>query len=153
MNFTISHYKYGERPDVTKPHPDFFQHMKEEGIRKMVSRHYDLMRQTEIKNLFSTDDGEFEQQKQHSADFMVQICGGNDYYNQRRGKPMMINRHAASEITAQARLIWLQCYQQALSEIDNVPEHAIQSFWDYINIFSTWMINTPENNERIFRIK
>jgi len=148
MILEINNYKLGERPDVTKPDPEFYKHLSENGIRKMVSRHYDLMRQSNIKGLFSTDDEEFAQQKQHSADFMVQICGGTDYYNQRRGKPMMINRHAASTITPEARLVWLNCYKQALLELE-ISENLVLSFWNYINVFSAWMVNTPTTTFKI----
>ena len=148
MILNINSYQLGERPEVTKPSPEFYKQLGEEGIRKLVSRHYDLMRQSDIKGLFSTDDAEFALQKQHSSDFMVQICGGTDYYNQRRGKPMMINRHAASSITPEGRLVWLNCYKQALLELD-IPESAILSFWDYINVFSAWMVNTPTHTFKI----
>jgi hemoglobin len=148
MILEINNYQLGERPDVTKPDPEFYNQMGEEGIRNMVSRHYDLMRQSDIKGLFSTNDAEFTMQKQHSADFMVQICGGTDYYNQHRGKPMMINRHAASSITPEGRLVWLNCYKQALLEL-SITESAVLSFWNYINVFSAWMVNTPTKTYKI----
>jgi hemoglobin len=56
----------------------------------------------------------------------------------------MVARHASSKITSEGRIIWLTCYQQLLSELENVPEHAVQSFWDYINVFSAWMVNTAD---------
>lgn len=144
MNLTINSYKLGERPDVTRPHPDFYKFLGEAGIRTLVDKHYEMLRASEIKHLFAKNDEEFAQQKQNSADFMVQICGGPDYFNQRRGQPKMVARHASSKITSEGRIIWLTCYQQLLSELENVPESAVQSFWDYINVFSAWMVNTDE---------
>lgn len=143
MNLQINIYPFGSRPDVTKPHPDFYKTLKEEGIRKMVSRHYDLMRLSAINSLFPTDNEEFETAKSRSADFMIQICGGPDYFNQHRGKPMLINRHAPFTINEAGRQIWLQCYQQALMET-NLPEHLIESFWEYIQVFSAWMVNEKD---------
>ena len=64
MELTINSYSLGERPDVTKPDFEFYNQLGEEGIRKMVSRHYDLMKQSDIQNLFSSDEEEFKLQKQ-----------------------------------------------------------------------------------------
>jgi hemoglobin len=140
MELKINDYKMGERPDVTIPVKDFLKQLGEEGIRKMVSRHYDLMRVSDIKHLFPESDVDFENAKLHSSDFMIQICGGPDYFNQHRGKPMMINRHAPFKITPQGRIVWLTCYSQALIET-GLTEPLIRSFWEYINVFSAWMVN------------
>ncbi|MFZ4582662.1 MAG: globin [Paludibacter sp.] len=141
MELIITEYQKGERPAVTIPNPEFLAHLGEDGIRKMVSRHYDLMRQSEIKHLFPSSDDDFEKAKLRSSDFMIQICGGNDYFNQNRGKPMMINRHSPFKITVAGRKVWLECYRQALLET-NLPEALIRSFWNYINVFSSWMVNS-----------
>jgi hemoglobin len=148
MNLQINSYRLGERPDVTKPDQKFYKELGEEGIRKMVSKHYDLLRASKITHLFARNDDEFELSKQHSADFMIQICGGTDYYNQRRGRPMLINRHAPFQITPEARIIWLNCYKQVLLELE-ISEESLQSFWNYLNVFSAWMVNTPPPNTNI----
>jgi hemoglobin len=142
MELHINSYQLGERPDVTKPIHEFYKELGEDGIRKMVSQHYDLLRASKITHLFSRNDDEFEMSKQHSADFMIQICGGTDYYNQRRGKPMLINRHAPFQITPEARIIWLTCYKQVLLELE-ISDESLISFWDYLNVFSAWMVNRP----------
>ena len=143
MELKINNYKMGERPDVTIPVRDFLKQLGEEGIRKMVSRHYDLMRVSDIKHLFPESDEDFENAKLRSSDFMIQICGGPDYFNQHRGKPMMINRHAPFKITPQGRIVWLTCYRQALIET-GLTETLILSFWEYINVFSAWMVNAEQ---------
>jgi len=143
MELKINEYSFGERPAVTLPNREILKVLGEEGIRKMVSRHYDLMRQSEIKKLFPPTDEAFEKAKLHSSDFIIQICGGPDYFNQNRGKPMMTKRHASFEITAQGRRIWLECYRQALIET-GLPNHLLLSFWEYINVFSIWMVNTND---------
>lgn len=142
MDLQITTYQFGERPGVTLPDPEFYKLLGEEGIRKMVSRHYDLLRESPIQSMFPKNDAEFEHAKQNSADFMIQICGGPDYFNQRRGSPMMMRRHAPFKIKPEGRLVWLNCYKRALIELD-IPEHLVLSFWNYINVFSTWMVNTP----------
>jgi len=52
MELKINTYPLGARPEVTKPHPDFINELGEDGIRTMVSRHYDLLRQSSINNYF-----------------------------------------------------------------------------------------------------
>jgi len=144
MDLHINTYKFGDRPTVTIPDRGFYQLLGEEGIRKMVSRHYDLLRTSKIKGLFPVEDTEFELAKIRSSDFMIQICGGPDYFNQHRGKPKLTNRHSHFSINPEGRLEWLNCYKQVLLELD-IPEKLILSFWNYVNVFSIWMVNTaPE---------
>jgi hemoglobin len=144
MDLQINTYSFGERPEVTRPNHEFYKVVGEEGIRKMVSRHYDLLRASAIKNLFPDDDAEFEAAKTRSADFMIQICGGPDYFNQHRGRPMLMDRHKPFSITLEGRHIWLSCYKKALLELD-LPENITLMFWNYINVFSIWMVNTKTN--------
>ncbi len=143
MELKINEYPFGERPPVTLPDRDFLKQLGEEGIRKMVSRQYDLMRTSDIKHLFPPSDEAFEKAKLHSSDFIIQICGGPDYFNQNRGKPMMTKRHQEFKITSDGRRVWLECYRVALLET-GLPEQLIRSFWSYINVFSNWMVNTEE---------
>jgi len=148
MDLQINSYQFGERPAVTRPDLDFYKVLGEKGIRNMVSKHYDLLRESDIKKLFPKDDAVFELSKQNSADFMIQICGGPDYFNQHRGKPMMIDRHSQFSITPEGRVVWLNFYKKVLLEL-NIPENLVLSFWNYINVFSNWMVNTPSGTFKI----
>jgi hemoglobin len=150
MNLEITNYNFGEKPTVTRPNPEFLNVLGEAGIRDMVSRFYDLVRQSSIKHLFKEDEFEFEKSKEHSADFMIQILGGPEYYNIHRGKPKMTNRHSPFSITPEGRIVWLSCYREILLQID-APEHLIVSFWNYLNVFSNWMVNT-DPTVKIFKI-
>jgi hemoglobin len=146
MDFTINQYEFGQRPDVTLPTPEFLERLSESGIRKLVSDHYDLLSKSEIRHLFPRIDEALDKAKQRSSDFFIQICGGHPYFNENRGKPMLAQRHSPFAITKEARVVWLQCYQQVLSKLD-IPEEVIQSFWNYLNVFSFWMVNTPSASE------
>ena len=143
MNFTINPYEYGQRPPVTLPSPEFLELLTEQGMRKLVSDHYDLISQSEIKQLFPRIEEALDKAKQRSSDFFIQICGGHPYFNENRGKPMLAKRHTTFAITQEARVVWLKCYQEVLSKLE-LPEEVIQSFWNYLNVFSIWMVNTPE---------
>ncbi len=144
MNLDITYAQFGVRPPVTKPIPEFLIEMGEEGIRKLISDHYDAIKQSDIYFLFPQDDEEFEKAKIHSSDFMIQICGGPAYFNQNRGAPQMIGRHAPFAIDAKARERWLELYKPFILELKEkgVTETSLYSFWGYLNIFSIWMINT-----------
>ena len=144
MNLEISQAQFGVRPPVTKPIPEFLLEVGEEGIRELISKHYDAIKQSDIRHLFPLDDAEFEKAKVNSADFFIQICGGPKYINQNRGAPQMVGRHAPFRIDAKARQTWLEFYKPLLEELkeQGVTETSLYSFWRYLDIFSIWMINT-----------
>ena len=52
MQFTITQGLVGTRPPVVKPSPKVLKFLGEEGMRKLVSDHYDLLRQSNIKDYF-----------------------------------------------------------------------------------------------------
>ncbi|RXK00204.1 globin [Arcobacter sp. CECT 8986] len=144
MQYDITPAQFGTRPPVNLPNPQLLKVLGEDGMRKMVSDHYDLLRQSNIRGLFPPTDEGFEKAKEHSADFFIQICGGPKYFNEKRGAPMMAARHSPFKINQEARRIWLESYAIVLSEID-ISDELKQSFWNYIDIFSIWMMNSNEN--------
>ncbi len=133
----------GTRPKVKLPDPDFLNLLTEQGLRKLINDHYELLIRSEVRNLFPSEESELEKAKLRASDFFIQICGGYPYYKENQGMPMMTQRHAAFAITPGARLVWLECYQQLLQEL-NLPEKVVLSFWEYLNVFSLWMINTKD---------
>ena len=144
MNLDITQVMFGVRPPVTKPIPEFLIEVGEEGIRNLISNHYDRLRVSEISHLFPMDEKEFEEAKIHSSDFFIQICGGPAYFNQNRGAPQMVGRHAPFRIDAHARKVWLEQYKPLIEQLekDGITATSLQSFWAYLDIFSSWMINT-----------
>lgn len=142
MELTISNYTWGEKPDVQLPSTQLLTLLGEQGIRDLVSEHYDLLIQSEIKDLFPKNPVALEKAKEHSADFFIQICGGPMYFNKNRGKPMLNRRHLPFKITSGARIVWLSCYRDLLSTSE-LPADVLLSFWNYLDVFSKWMVNTP----------
>lgn len=142
MDFTIYDYEYGARPDVPEIDLGIYRHLGDEGMRKLISDHYDLMVQSEIKHLFPREGSHaLEMAKKYSSDFFIQRLGGPDYYNQSRGNPMLVSRHRPFRINARARVVWLECYRDALLK-SILPEHLIASYWHFLEVFSVWMVNT-----------
>jgi len=144
MNYTITAHNANFIPPVQKPNPNFLVEVGEEGIRDLLRRLYSCLDTSNIRNIFPPKDTEgMMEASQISADFFIQICGGPQYFNQNRGMPQMRGRHAPFAITAEGRLHWLSCFENALKPLEgNIREENLQSFWNYINIFSIMMINT-----------
>ncbi|OIP54938.1 MAG: globin [Helicobacteraceae bacterium CG2_30_36_10] len=144
MNLNITQAPFGVRPPVTKPIPQFLAEVKEEGIRELIFVHYELIKESNIAHLFPKDEAAFELAKKHAGDFFIQICGGRAYFNENRGAPRMVGRHAPFRIDEQARNTWLELYVPILEELkeEGISEESIQSFWNYLDIFSLWMINS-----------
>jgi hemoglobin len=143
MELKIKEYPFGERPEVTRPDREILSYLGEKGIRKLVDDHYELLKESEFSPLFPQDKDEFEAAKLRSSDFFIQMLGGPEYFNQNRGAPKMVRRHVNFKITREARRVWLQCYQKLLPQLD-VPQNLIISYWNYLDVFSTWMVNSEE---------
>ena len=143
MNLEISYAQFGVRPSVVKPIPEFLLEVGENGLREFIAKHYDLIKMSDIYNLFPQEEAAFEQAKLNSSDFFIQICGGQAYFTQHRGAPRMVGRHAPFHIDAKAREIWLELYKPLILELkeQGVTEKSLYSFWNYLDIFSIWMIN------------
>lgn len=144
MNLNITMAPFGVRPPVSKPIPEFLLEVGEEGIRELVDKHYEALKVSSISFLFPADEADLEKAKQHAADFLIQICGGRAYFNENRGAPRMVGRHAPFRIDPNAREVWLELYKPLIVELKEkgITETSLQSFWGYLDIFSLWMINT-----------
>lgn len=140
MELSITPMKVGER--VPSPVPDrrLYELLGEQGIRDMISQQYDLLAESEIKDMFPPVGPGLEMAKQHSADYIIQRFGGPAIYNERRGHPMLINRHKDFKITKRAREVWLESYREALLQQD-LPDDVKISFWNFFDSFSNWLVN------------
>lgn len=143
MKLEIKDLPYGERPEVTPPDPEILKMIGEEGIRKLVSDHYERLTESPIKSIFPPKGIGLELAKKHSADFFIQRLGGPEYFSKTRGKPMLATRHSYFKITPAGRIEWLKIYQELLPEL-GLPDHLLMSYWNYLHDFSNWMVNTPE---------
>ena len=152
MELSITSLKAGERPDPQIPQKSIYEELGEDGIRSMISDHYDLLVKSEVKHLFPKAGEELELAKQYAADFIIQRFGGPNYYAQRRGKPLLMNRHAPFKITPRARIVWLECYREVLLK-RKLPEDILIPYWKFLDIFSNWMVNTDEEPVDLSNLK
>jgi len=143
MNYAILAHNANYIPPIEKPNSDFLREVGEDGIRDLLTRLYIELDTSPIRGIFPPKDREgMLEASQVSADFFIQICGGPAYFNQNHGMPQMRGRHAPFAITAEARLHWLICFETALTPLEeSVKVESLQSFWNYINVFSIMMIN------------
>jgi hemoglobin len=142
MNLNITTEYDGKMPDVTKPNSEILRTLGEDGIRNMISQHYDLLVQSEIKDIFPEKNSKaLEFAKQKSADFFIQIMGGQNYYTQNRGNPMLKKRHMPFPINMEARIVWLKNYREVITQLQ-LPDSLKLSLWNYLDKFSLWMMNS-----------
>jgi len=145
MKLEITAGQIGVRPPVTKPHPGFLHEVGEERFHTLVYRHYELIEVSDIAFLFPVlDEDDFAEAKKHAFDFLIQESGGPEYFKESRGDSQMVGRHAPFRIDEAGRVSWLSLYAPLLEELveEGVSEEYIQSFWDYLDIFSMWLVNT-----------
>jgi len=145
MKLKISQAQIDVRPPVAKPHPGFFHEVGEERFRKLVFDHYESIKTSDIAFLFPIfDDDDFAQAQKHAADFLIEISGGPDYFTQTRGEHQMVGRHAPFRIDEKSRRVWLELYIPLLTELvdEGISPEYIESFWNYLDIFSMWVVNT-----------
>jgi len=147
LDFSILPYTEGITPPVNTPNPQFLNDIGEKGMRDLLDRFYILLHESAIKDIFPPSKEAMKIAGQYSADFFIQICAGPAYFNKSRGVPKMRQRHAPFRITPNARLHWLVAFEEALAPIIQEKlssQENIQSFWNYLNGFSQWMINSRD---------
>jgi len=110
----------------------------EEGIRDLVSRFYDRIPDSGIRNMFPKN---LDLAKQKQADFIIQVTGGKPFYSQNYGPPRMRMRHFPFVIDEDARQEWIRCYTEALAE-SGFSENSKQIFQTFLESFSRWMVNS-----------
>ena len=129
-------------PQGVQPNPEIFAKMGEDNIFKLLEDFYRELEKSEIRHLFPED---MVEASRKSAAFFVFILGGPPLYQQRFGPPMMRRRHMPFVIDEQARQVWLGCFKQVLQDADKkygFPMEHFDSFWNFLQKFSAWMVNT-----------
>lgn len=132
----------GGPPQGVQPNPEIYAKMGSENIFKMLEDFYQELEKSEIRHLFPED---MVEASKKSAAFFVFILGGPPLYQEKFGPPMMRRRHMPFVIDEHARQIWLGCFQKVLQDADkkyDFPMEHFDSFWNFLEKFSGWMVNT-----------
>jgi len=130
----------GGPPQGPPPDTRILQSLGEDGIRKLLSLHYQNLQIASIRDMFPNN---MEDAAQRSADFFIQILGGPPYYSQKNGAPRMRQRHLNFPITEKAKEVWLECFKKAMDDLPFTPEYR-QNFEEFLESFSAWMVNRQD---------
>ena len=129
-------------PQVPIPSPEIYKAMGQENIMKMCEDFYRTLEATEIRPMFPAN---MPKASEKLAAFLVFRLGGPPLYQQRHGPPRLRERHFPFKITEKDRRIWLAAFLKTLENADkkySFPMQHMQDFWNFIEGFSGWMVNT-----------
>jgi len=93
----------------------FYTKIGPEKLRELVDRFYDILFESKIEHLFTTD-RDLVRDKQYM--FLTQFLGGPQLYSQSYGHPKMKMRHLPHTIDAEAKDEWLRCMRVAIDEMN-----------------------------------
>lgn len=138
-------------PHFEMPDPRFYEALGEDGFRAFISNFYDIIvDDATVSHFFPQGGPELLQAKQNSADFFIQVCGGPQWFDMRRGGISMAQAHARFSVTPKAREGWLHCLRQALDELTHIDDELKYSFWDYCDKFSQHVVNVSGEKIKSF---
>jgi hemoglobin len=129
-----------QAPRVPFPSLRIFQVAGEQALRALVLCHHQRLSQSALRGLFPADQEDFLAGVTRAADYVVETCGGPNYFTARHGKPCMRRRHYPFAIDEQARDIWLHHLYLAFDDA-GIPVEVRQEYWDWAEAFSIRMIN------------
>ncbi len=131
----------GGPPQGPGPSREIYGRMGEAAIFQMCADFYAELEHSDIRALFSED---MPTASERLAAFLVGLLGGPPLYQQRYGPPQMRARHIPFAIDQHARDVWLDCFKRVLEDAETrygFPAEHKQGFIDFLDGFSTWMIN------------
>jgi len=126
------------------PNPEIYRVMGEENILKMHEAFYKNLSETEISPMFPKD---YVDASRKSGLFFIFLLGGPTYYHEKVGNPMMRKRHFPFRINESSRKIWVDTYFALLDERHrefNFPSQYLDSFKEFLDRFSKWMVNSDQ---------
>lgn len=120
---------------------------REDGIRKLVDRFYDLMDSSpEAATIRAMHAKSLKVSREKLWLFLVGWTGGPQLYVERYGHPRLRMRHLPFPIGVRERDEWLWCMDQALDEHD-LPEFAREFLRQRFYALADHMRNRPEETD------
>lgn len=144
VDYKITKTEFGERPKFDLPNVNFLKTVSEDGFTEMMNDFYDLVIESDIANFFPQEKAEIDRIKHHNTKFFIEACGGTKDYTHQMGHADMIKMHEEFSIPDKARIIWLACWKELLPAVQEkygVSDEDMQSYWDYLEIFSKHLVN------------
>lgn len=137
-------------PSVPFPSNKIFKALGEEKIRAMVWHHHKLLKKTKVGQLFPANEEAFNMAVNKSADFFVEMLGGDEVFTSVHGEPHLRMRHFKIPIDENDREIWLGMFKKTLKDVE-FPHANIEEFWNWIEPLSIRMINRRTTMQAINR--
>lgn len=129
---------------IKSPSRAIYAAMGDENITRMIQDFYAELEKSSIRAMFPND---MRASAEKSAAFFIGLLGGPPLYHQRYGNPMMRARHLPFPIHQAARDEWLACFERVLehaTERYNFPPEHLEGFREFLDGFSSWMMNTEQ---------
>jgi len=141
----------GERPEVTLPNKEFLKQLTPQGFQEMVNHFYELVPNSDIAHYFPDNEEELALIKKRNGSYFMMMCGGDNRYISKYGGDFdQIKTHEMFSIPNKARIEWLGCWEEVLQEVQKkgkVEDQHIQSYWNWLEVFSKHIVNF-ENDRR-----
>ncbi|MDY0116107.1 MAG: globin [Sulfurimonadaceae bacterium] len=137
-------------PSVQFPSNKIYKALGEEKIRQMVRYQHDLLLKTKVGKLFPANVEAYNMVVDKTADFFVEVLGGDNVFTSVHGEPNLRGRHFHIPVDESDREIWLAMYKKTLKELAFPKEH-LEEFWNWIEPLSVRMINRRTNMDSIKR--
>jgi hemoglobin len=143
VDYYYTKAKMGERPNVTLPNKEFLEQLTPKGFMEMINIFYTIVLDSDISHYFPHDEEEIELIKKRNGAYFMMMCGGDErYISKYDGDFDQIKTHKMFSIPDKARIEWLGCWEETLTEIsDRVDDEHIQSYWNWLEVFSTHIVN------------
>jgi len=105
----------------------------EEGVRKLVSRFYDLMeQQQDFQGIRELHAKSLKGSREKLFMFLSGWLGGPQLYVEKYGHPRLRQRHVAFAIGESERDQWMNCMTQAMQDVgleEELREELKHAFW------------------------
>jgi hemoglobin len=151
VNYYYTNVVMGERPEIITPNKEFLEQLTVEGFMKMIHEFYELIIDSDISHYFPDDEDELREIRKRNGAYFIMMCGGDDRYISKFGGEFdQIRTHEMFSIPNKARLEWLGCWEPILKEIEDKVDHEhIQSYWNWIEVFSKHIVNYENDRETL----
>jgi len=138
-------------PEVPFPTARVLEIAGEAGLRRLVQAHHTLLKQSEIGHLFVQDDAAFAKLIGLIADYVVETCGGPQYFTDARGGGCMRTRHFPFSIDEHGHEVWLEKLYQAIGDT-GFPAELREEYWNWLEAMSIRMVNRRTTKAQPVRI-
>jgi hemoglobin len=122
-------------PPTTIPAPSVLADVGEAGLRDLVRRHHELLRQSSIGDLFPADPKHFAFVVEKISTFIIETIGGSPQLAQTHGPNWFRARHLALTIDETARNVWLGALLASFEDV-GFPEQARLEYWNWVEALS-----------------